>query len=202
MRLRSLPKRHGATLVECAVVYPLTFFIILSMIIGAMGIFRFQEMAHLARDAARWGSVHGNQYRRDAATVNGTPTYWPGDPGTAETAGNTPLNTGTAPYNVAPWTTILWYQTSPTGTGGTSTAWADEIYDNAVRDKTFLLDPANLQMWVGWTPIMNLPTKPDNYPGSRITVTIKYPVFPEAFIWWYPGGNNFSVSTAPMPITN
>lgn len=177
--------RPGATIVESAVVYPLTFFLILSLIIGAMGIFRYQEMAALAREASRYASTHGASYRKDA----GLPT------GTAGTAA------GTAPADVG--TTVLWYQTHPTQASGTySTQWADITYDNTIRNQLFMLDPASLQVWVGWPPVVNQPTLPDNYPGSRVVVCVKYPVFPEPFIWWNPDLNNVTVSSSLMPITN
>ena len=181
-------REHGGTLVECAIVYPLTFFIIFTLLIGAMGVFRFQEMAHLARDAARYASTHGAQYRKDAGLAIG-------DGGSSSSS---PLGS-TSPYDQAPWNTVLWYATHPTSTSGTyPDNWADIIYDATTRNQLFLLSSADLQMWVGWTPIQNLPNKPDNYPGSRVTVVIKYPVFPE----WFGTNSRISVSTAPMPITN
>src|SRR4029079_2586263 len=115
--------RPGTHLVECAIVYPVTFFLILSIIYGSMGIFRYQEMAALSREAARYGSVHGAQYRKDAGLVTGTG-------GTLETTANTPLNTSASPYNVAPWNSLLWYQCLPNEAADTyPTQWADIVYD-------------------------------------------------------------------------
>ena len=190
------PQRPGTHAVECAVIYPVTFFFILSIIYGAMGVFRYQEMAALARDAARYGSVHGAQYRKDAALVVGAP-------GTPEGSANTPLDTSKAPYNAAPWNTILWYQCHPSDPTGTyPNMWADVIYDNSVRGRTILLDPAKLYMWIGWSPVINQTSNADNFPGSRIVASMKYQVFPEAFIWWNPSTTLVTVSTSAMPITN
>src|ERR1700693_3549297 len=61
MRLCSLARR-GASAVEAAIVYPVVLFFILGLAIGAMGIFRYQETAALAREAARYASVHGTNY--------------------------------------------------------------------------------------------------------------------------------------------
>ena len=72
MYLRS-PKRSGATVVESAVVYPTTFLLLLSLVIGAMGVFRYQEVASLARAAARYASTHGAEYRKDAGMGVGSP---------------------------------------------------------------------------------------------------------------------------------
>jgi Flp pilus assembly protein TadG len=54
--------RPGASAVEAAIVYPVAFFFVLGLVIGAMGIFRYQETASLAREAARYASVHGTNY--------------------------------------------------------------------------------------------------------------------------------------------
>jgi Flp pilus assembly protein TadG len=62
-------KRAGATVIECAVVYPVTFLLLLGLIVGGLGMMRYQECATLAREATRWASVHGAQYARDSGTT-------------------------------------------------------------------------------------------------------------------------------------
>jgi Flp pilus assembly protein TadG len=57
--------RLAATTVEFAVASSATFLILLGLIIGGLGIFRYQQVARVARDAARWASVHGTQYALD-----------------------------------------------------------------------------------------------------------------------------------------
>jgi len=57
--------RRGTTAVESAVVGPLTFLLLLGLVIGGMGVFRYQEMASLAREGSRWASVHGTGYQKD-----------------------------------------------------------------------------------------------------------------------------------------
>jgi type II secretory pathway pseudopilin PulG len=47
------------------VIYPITFLLLLGLVIGAMGMFRYQETAHLARQAARYASTHGAQWAKD-----------------------------------------------------------------------------------------------------------------------------------------
>jgi Flp pilus assembly protein TadG len=49
-------------MVEAAIVYPAALMLILGVLSGGMGIFRYQEMASLARAASRYASMHGSQY--------------------------------------------------------------------------------------------------------------------------------------------
>jgi Flp pilus assembly protein TadG len=71
MRLNRAP-RAGTTVVECAIIYPVVFLFTLGLVIGAMGISRYQQLASLARQAARYASLHGEQYSKD--TKNPAPT--------------------------------------------------------------------------------------------------------------------------------
>lgn len=52
-------------MVEAAIVLPVLCLILLGMIIGAIGILHYQQVAMLAREGARWASVHGGQYADD-----------------------------------------------------------------------------------------------------------------------------------------
>jgi Flp pilus assembly protein TadG len=65
MMLRRPRSRRGAVLVESAFVFPVAIFLILALVIGGMGIFRYQEAAAVAREAARYASVHGTAYQAD-----------------------------------------------------------------------------------------------------------------------------------------
>ncbi|SRR6266404_3724792 len=67
--------RRAATLVECAIVYPIVFFLVLAIVIGAMGVFRYQEVASLAREASRYASCHGGLYAKE----NNLPAASPSD---------------------------------------------------------------------------------------------------------------------------
>jgi Flp pilus assembly protein TadG len=64
MRITSA-KRRGATTGECAIVFPVTFLLIVGLLVGAAGVFRYQEMSHLARQGARYASTHGTQWQKD-----------------------------------------------------------------------------------------------------------------------------------------
>ncbi len=61
-------------MVEFAVVGSVTFLILLGLLIAGLGVFRYQQVARLARDAARWASVHGTQYALDTKNSAATAT--------------------------------------------------------------------------------------------------------------------------------
>lgn len=63
--LRPVNTRRGVTILEFAIVAPVVFMLILGLIVGGMGVFRYQEVAHLAREASRYASTHGGQYTID-----------------------------------------------------------------------------------------------------------------------------------------
>jgi Flp pilus assembly protein TadG len=60
MRLKSA-QRRGSTLVEFAIVGPVAMFLLIGLLVGGMGIFRYQEVAYLSRQASRYASVHGTR---------------------------------------------------------------------------------------------------------------------------------------------
>jgi hypothetical protein len=59
--------------VECAFVYPVFFLLILGLLVGAAGIFRYSQLASLTREAARYASVHGGQYAQEMKVTAPTP---------------------------------------------------------------------------------------------------------------------------------
>ena len=59
------PCRRAAALVETAIILPLTFLLTLGTVVGAVGIFRYQQVAHLAREGARYAATHGGRYQED-----------------------------------------------------------------------------------------------------------------------------------------
>jgi Flp pilus assembly protein TadG len=158
MRIHPHGGRDAATAVEAAFILPVTFFLLFGLVIGAMGVFRYEEVAALARQATRYASTHGHQYRKDA----GLPV-------------------------------------------GTSADWQADIYKNAISPNLVSLDPSLLS-YSGdpansgkfWPDVINQPGKPDNWPGSQVTVTVSYKWFPELYI---VGPLNLT-STSSMPITN
>ena len=62
---RHARRRRGVAAVEFAVVAPVVLFFIFAQIIGGLGVFRYQEVAHLAREGARYASTHGGTYQQE-----------------------------------------------------------------------------------------------------------------------------------------
>ena len=71
--LRAPQRRSGATVVECAFVYPAVFLLVMGLLVGAAGIFRYSQLASLTREAARYASVHGGQYAQEMKVAAPTP---------------------------------------------------------------------------------------------------------------------------------
>ena len=75
----SLRRRPAAALIENAFVLSVLFFLLVGITIGGISIMRYQEVAALAREGARWASVHGGQYQAEtgkaAATQASIDTY-------------------------------------------------------------------------------------------------------------------------------
>jgi Flp pilus assembly protein TadG len=58
-------RRRGASALEFAIVAPVTLLLCFGLIIGGMGVFRYQETASLAREGARYASAHGGEYAKE-----------------------------------------------------------------------------------------------------------------------------------------
>lgn len=65
--------RTGTILIESALVYPVLFLLVLGIILIGLAVFRYQQVAHISREASRWASVHGSQYARENKTTAATP---------------------------------------------------------------------------------------------------------------------------------
>ena len=62
---RSKCERRGALTLEAAIVLPVLLFLMLMLLIGGIGVFRYQQVACLAREGTRWASVHGSGWQMD-----------------------------------------------------------------------------------------------------------------------------------------
>jgi Flp pilus assembly protein TadG len=66
-------ERKGSALVETAVVYPVLFLLVLGIIMLGISVFRYQQVAHAAREGARWAAVHGAKYAEETGNTAATP---------------------------------------------------------------------------------------------------------------------------------
>jgi Flp pilus assembly protein TadG len=66
-------ERKGAALVETAIVYPVLFLLVLGIIMVGISVFRYQQVAHAAREGARWAAVHGAKYAEETGNAAATP---------------------------------------------------------------------------------------------------------------------------------
>ena len=72
--MRGAPQRRsGALAVETAFVYPVFMLLLLGLLVGAAGVFRYSQLASLTREAARYASVHGGQYAQEMKVTAPTP---------------------------------------------------------------------------------------------------------------------------------
>jgi Flp pilus assembly protein TadG len=65
--------RTGSILIESAFVYPVLFLLLLAILLLGSAVFRYQQVAHVSREASRWASVHGAQYATENNTTPATP---------------------------------------------------------------------------------------------------------------------------------
>lgn len=65
-RTRVRSRRRGAALVEAAVVIPVFLLLVVGGVVLGLGLFRYQEVAHLARESARWASLQDASLRTNA----------------------------------------------------------------------------------------------------------------------------------------
>ncbi len=70
-------RRRGVIMVESAVVYTVTLMLVLGTIVMGLGIFRYQQVAALAREGSRWAAVHGPKYssEQNQATITQTDVF-------------------------------------------------------------------------------------------------------------------------------
>jgi Flp pilus assembly protein TadG len=70
MRYRSrAARRRGALVVESAVVYPLPLLLLFGLVVGGLGVFRYQQVACQAREAARFACVRGTGWQKETGTA-------------------------------------------------------------------------------------------------------------------------------------
>jgi len=67
-------RRRGAVAVEAAVVYPVLFLLLLGVIVGGMGVFRYELVACMACEGSRYAAVRGGDWQRESGQPAPTAT--------------------------------------------------------------------------------------------------------------------------------
>lgn len=58
-------RRRGVILLESALVYTVTFTLLLGTMVMGLGVFQYQQVAGLAREGSRWAAVRGATYQSE-----------------------------------------------------------------------------------------------------------------------------------------
>jgi Flp pilus assembly protein TadG len=66
-------RRSGFAATESVFVLPVLLTLIFSTVVGGYGVFRYQQISMLAREGARYASVHGGQYQLETGNAAATP---------------------------------------------------------------------------------------------------------------------------------
>jgi hypothetical protein len=74
MRLRPISQRRrtASTLAESAIAHAVVVLLTVMVVVVALGVFAYQMVGELAREGARWASVHGGQYAVDTGNAVAT----------------------------------------------------------------------------------------------------------------------------------
>ncbi len=72
-------RRKAAAVVEFAAVAPLVMLLLIGFAVLTLGVYRYQQVAFLAREGARYASTHGAQYRADNHLPVGDVATWTQD---------------------------------------------------------------------------------------------------------------------------
>jgi Flp pilus assembly protein TadG len=132
-------RRRGSTLVECAVIYNVLFLVLLGIMTLGLGVFRYQQVSWLSREASRWASVHGSLYAKSTG-------------GTAATAADV-YNQAVAPRAVALDPSLLSCDVTWSKSDGTA-ATSGRVYEMTVVNGSYTMTGNSVTVTVRytWTP--------------------------------------------------
>ena len=119
MRVRRTPNppRRGIQAVEAAIVLPVVMMLTLGTCSTALGVYYYELVATLAREGARWASVHGPTYQQGPPPANAP---------TSQDVYNTilPMAVGLTPAQL----TCVLTMTSNTATVKVTYQWTPDLY--------------------------------------------------------------------------
>jgi Flp pilus assembly protein TadG len=173
-------RRRGATIMEAAIVLPVALFLIIGMMVGGMGVFRYQELAHIARETARYASVHGAQY------VKNNPSAPTVDMAALKAfAASKAVSIDTTQWTVTAQMTVF----APGANSANTTPPATTLVDWD--------DTTNNQKHSPYSSWTDTATGTATTADNLVTVTITYPWLPECYLF---GPINLT-STAVMAVS-
>ena len=171
MLLCNRARRPAAHAVECAIIFSLTFLLVTGLVVCAMGVFRYQQMAYLARETARYAAVHAGEYQQEnAAAIKA---------GTLPNVTNSYLTTNIVQANAVCLDPSSLQVAIKINTSDGSYGW-DDTADNGQRW------PYSLKTINGTTYSLT----------NTVSVTLTYQWVPE----WFLAGPLTLTSTAVMPL--
>ncbi len=148
-------RRRGVAAVEFAVVAPVVLLFVFGLIVGGLGVFRYQEVAHLAREGARYASTHGGMYQQEGiARQTGVPAV---------------ATSGALSSYLAPKTVLLDPKSLQVAVSWVDSSGAPITYT-----------PVNMPTYVNTDPNLIPPGQQTIQNNVRVTVT--YPWLPEAYL--------------------
>lgn len=206
MRIPSHP-RNGTHVVECALVYPFIFFLILSIIVGGLGVYRYQQMAFLSREASRFLATHGANYCKEnqnssqpSSPTGGTLSIAGGTLPGSKINGTYTVDSNYVINNVIiPQATSL-LNTTNINNGGPMTV---TINFNSPNNTSW---PTSWDTAATSSPAANVPNQQSTVNNTSamvtntVSVTISYQWTPELVIWNLAGPINLT-STSVMPMS-
>ncbi len=135
MLVRTTPnlRRRGVQMLETAIVLPVVLMLTLGTCLTAPGIYYYELVATLAREGARYASVHGTQYA--AVTGNAAAT-----PASIYTNAILPLAIGLNPSNLT--YSVTWNTSNaPTTANPNSSPPGQPVYNNVTVTVSYQWTP-------------------------------------------------------------
>jgi Flp pilus assembly protein TadG len=183
VRVSTTRRRRGATTVEAAIILPSLIFIVFGLLIVGLGVFRFNEVAHAARETARFASVHGYQYaQNNAAAITAGTLPSVDDTYLTSLAKSNLAGLDASKVTVSVTMTVL----KPGATDPTSTETVD--WNNTTQNQ-------GRSPYSAWADSSTTPST-NKFVQNMVSVTVTYQWTPELF---FVGAINLS-STAVMPM--
>ena len=108
IRSRNRDRRRGVSAVEAGVVYPITMLVLIGQLVLGIGVFRYEQLQFLAREGARYASVHGPTYASENSSSGATIAT----PAQIQSNVITPLGAGMTGVSC----TVTWNPNPPTTT--------------------------------------------------------------------------------------